>query len=79
MQRTKGRAPGQARLRAGVAAMIAFTIMPAFAVDARGDVDVVRFPDSINLNESIRNAAVVPGTARNAQEATRFVGFLMTA
>ncbi len=49
------------------------------AVAARGDIDIVRFSDTVNLSESIRNAAAVPGTARNVQEATRFVGFLMTA
>jgi ABC-type molybdate transport system substrate-binding protein len=34
------------------------------AVAARNDVNIVRFPDSINLSEAIRNAAVVPGTQR---------------
>jgi len=48
------------------------------AVAARGDVDIVRFADAVNLSESIRNAAAVPGTARNAQEATAFVAFLMS-
>ena len=45
---------------------------------ARNDVDIVRFPDSVNLSEAIRNAATVPGTARNASEATTFVAFLLT-
>lgn len=49
------------------------------AVAARNDVDIVRFPDSVNMSEAIRNAATVPGTARNAQEATEFVGFLLSA
>jgi ABC-type molybdate transport system substrate-binding protein len=49
------------------------------AVAARGDVDILRFPDSVNLSEAIRNAATVPGTARNAQSATAFVGFLLSA
>ena len=48
------------------------------AVAARNDVDIVRFPDSVNLSESIRNAATVPGTARNASEATAFVAFLLS-
>jgi len=48
------------------------------ALAARNDVDVVRFPDSVNLSEAIRNAATVPGTARNASEATAFVSFLLT-
>lgn len=48
------------------------------AVAARNDVDVVRFPDGVNLSESIRNAATVPGTARNPKEALEFVGFLLS-
>lgn len=49
------------------------------AVAARNAVDIVRFPDSVNMSEAIRNAAVVPGTARNAAEATEFVRFLLSA
>ena len=45
----------------------------------RGDVDIERFSDTVNLSESIRNAAAVPGTARNVQEATEFVSFLTSA
>jgi molybdate transport system substrate-binding protein len=48
------------------------------AVAARNDVDIVRFPASVNLSEAIRNAATVPGTARNATEATAFVVFLLS-
>jgi len=48
------------------------------AVDARGDVDIVRFPETVNLSEAIRNAAVVPGTARNVDDALEFVSFLVT-
>jgi molybdate transport system substrate-binding protein len=48
------------------------------AVAARNDVDIVQFPDSVNLSEAIRNAAVVPGTARNPKEALDFVAFLLT-
>ena len=48
------------------------------AIDAHGDVDIVRFPESVNLSEAIRNAAVVPGTARNVDEALEFVSFLVT-
>jgi len=48
------------------------------AVAARNDVDIVRFPDTVNMSEAIRNAATVPGTARNASEATAFVAFLLT-
>jgi molybdate transport system substrate-binding protein len=49
------------------------------AVAARNDVDIVRFPDGVNLSESIRNAATVPGTARNRAQATGFVRFLLSA
>lgn len=49
------------------------------AVAARNDVDIVRFPDSVNMSEAIRNAAVVPGTARNVAEATEFVRFLLSS
>ena len=49
------------------------------AIEARKDVDIVRFPESVNLSEAIRNAAVVPGTARNVADATRFVAFLLSA
>jgi molybdate transport system substrate-binding protein len=48
------------------------------AIAARNDVDIVRFPDSVNMSEAIRNAATVPGTARNPTEATAFVAFLLT-
>ena len=48
------------------------------AVAARNDIDIVRFPASVNLSEAIRNAATVPGTAKNAKEATAFVAFLLT-
>ena len=48
------------------------------AVAARNDVDIVRCPDSVNMSEAILNAATVPGTARNAKEATEFVGFLLS-
>lgn len=48
------------------------------AVAARNDVDIVRFPESVNMSEAIRNAATVPGTSRNASEATAFVVFLLS-
>ena len=48
------------------------------AVAARNDVDIVRFPDSVNMSEAIRNAATVPGTARNTEDATAFVAFLLS-
>ncbi|HVN33917.1 MAG TPA: molybdate ABC transporter substrate-binding protein [Casimicrobiaceae bacterium] len=48
------------------------------AVAARGEVGIVRFPESVNLSEAIRNAAAVPGTARHPQEATAFVAYLIS-
>ncbi|MFA5912220.1 MAG: substrate-binding domain-containing protein [Burkholderiales bacterium] len=49
------------------------------AVAARKEVDILRFPDSVNMSEAIRNAATVPGSARNAQLATQFVRFLLSS
>ena len=49
------------------------------AVAARNDVDIIRFPPSVNMSEAIRNAATVPGTAKNPKEAVDFVRFLLTA
>ncbi len=48
------------------------------AVAAHNDVDVVRFPESVNMSEAIRNAATVPGTARNSKEALEFVAFMLS-
>ena len=48
------------------------------AVAARNDVDLVRFANSVNLSEAIRNAATVTGTARNPKEALEFVAFLLS-
>jgi molybdate transport system substrate-binding protein len=48
------------------------------AVAARNDVDAIRFPDSVNMSEAIRNAATVTGTARNPAEAQAFVEFLLS-
>lgn len=48
------------------------------AVAAGNDVDIIRFADSVNLSDTIRNAATVPGTARNPKEATEFVRFLVS-
>jgi molybdenum ABC transporter molybdate-binding protein len=48
------------------------------AIAARNDLDIVRFPAGVNLSDSIRNAATVPGTAQNPKEAMEFVKFLLT-
>ena len=49
------------------------------AVAARSDVDIVRFADSVNLSDSIRNAATVPATARDTKNAMEFVAYLLSA
>ena len=48
------------------------------AIAAKNDVEIIRFAEGVNLSETIRNAATVPGTARNAAEATAFVRFLVS-
>jgi len=48
------------------------------AVAARNDVDILRYADNVNLSDTIRNAATVPGASRNATEAAAFVAFLLT-
>jgi molybdate transport system substrate-binding protein len=48
------------------------------AVAARSDVEIIRFPDSVNMSEAIRNAATVPATTTHAGDATAFVAFLLT-
>jgi molybdenum ABC transporter molybdate-binding protein len=49
------------------------------AVAARNDVEIIRFPASVNMSDSIQNAALVPGTAKNPGDANDFVRFLLTA
>jgi molybdate transport system substrate-binding protein len=48
------------------------------AVAVKSDVDIVRFPASVNMREAIRNAATVPGTAKNPREAADFVRFILS-
>src|SRR5258708_5383261 len=48
------------------------------AVAARNDVEIIRFPASVNMSDTIQNAALVPGTAKNPREANAFVRFLLT-
>jgi molybdate transport system substrate-binding protein len=48
------------------------------AVAARNEVEIVRFADNVNMSEVIRNAATVPGTARNTADANAFVSFLLS-
>jgi molybdenum ABC transporter molybdate-binding protein len=49
------------------------------AVAARNDVEIIRFPASVNMSDSIQNAALVPATAKNPGDANDFVRFLLTA
>jgi molybdate transport system substrate-binding protein len=49
------------------------------AVAAKDDVGIIRFLADVNLSDKIRNAATVPGTARNGKAAMDFVGFLLSA
>ncbi len=49
------------------------------AVAARNDLEIIRFPASVNLSDKIRNAATVPGTAKDGKAALDFVKFLLSA
>jgi molybdate transport system substrate-binding protein len=49
------------------------------AVAAKNDVEIVRFPASVNMSEAIRNAATVPGTAKNPKEAADFIKLILSA
>ena len=49
------------------------------AVAAKNDLDIVRFPASVNLSDAIQNAATVPGTAKNGKDALEFVKFILSA
>ena len=49
------------------------------AVAAKNDLDIIRFPASVNLSDKILNAASVPGTARNTEAALGFVRLLLSA
>ena len=48
------------------------------AVAAKNELDVIRFPASVNLSDKIRNAASVPGTAKNEKAALDFVKFVLS-
>ena len=48
------------------------------AVAARNELDIIRFPASVNLSNAIQNAATVPGTARNEKAAMEFVKFILS-
>ena len=65
------RAVKEGRANAGV-------VYHSAAVAARNDVDLVRFPASVNLSNAIQNAATVPGTAKNDKDAMEFVKLLLS-
>jgi molybdate transport system substrate-binding protein len=48
------------------------------AIAAKNDVDIVRFPASVNVSEAIRNAAAIPNTAKNPKEAEDFIRFILS-
>ena len=49
------------------------------AVAAKNELDIIRFPASVNLSDAIRNAASLPGTAKNEKDAIDFIKFLLSA
>lgn len=48
------------------------------AVEAKKDVDSLRFPAGVNLSSQIRNAATVPSTAKEPATALAFVRFILS-
>jgi ABC-type molybdate transport system substrate-binding protein len=48
------------------------------AIAERENLDIVRFPVTVNLSGDIRNAATVPATARDPEAALNFVRFLLS-
>lgn len=48
------------------------------AVDAKKDVDSLRFPADVNLSSQIRNAATIPATAKEPAIALQFVRFILS-
>ena len=47
------------------------------AIAERKNLDIIRFPATVNLSGDIRNAATVPATARDPEAALKFVQFLL--
>lgn len=48
------------------------------AVEAKNDLDILRFPAQVNISSEIRNAATVPSTAKEPAAAVRFVRLLLS-
>ena len=65
------RAVKEGRANAGV-------VYYSAAMAAKNDLDIIRFPASVNLSDKIRNAASVPGTAQNEKAALDFVKFVLS-
>jgi ABC-type molybdate transport system substrate-binding protein len=49
------------------------------AVAARDDLNIIRFPASVNQSDKIRNAATVPASAENKKTAIEFIMLLLSA
>jgi len=49
------------------------------AIAERENLEIIRFPATVNLSGDIRNAATVPATARDPEAALNFVRFLLSA
>jgi molybdate transport system substrate-binding protein len=48
------------------------------AVEAKENVDSLRFPSEVNLSSQIRNAATIPSTAKETPTALSFVRFILS-
>ena len=48
------------------------------AVEAKNDIDILRFPAMVNISNEIRNAATVPATTKETATAIQFVRFLLS-
>jgi molybdenum ABC transporter molybdate-binding protein len=49
------------------------------AVAAQSNLDIVRFPASVNLSDRIQNAVTVPGMTANRETAVEFVKFIISS
>ncbi|MBU2055049.1 MAG: substrate-binding domain-containing protein [Proteobacteria bacterium] len=48
------------------------------AVDAKDKLEILRFPAMVNLSSEIRNAATVPGTAKEPGTAIKFIRLILS-
>ncbi len=48
------------------------------AVDAKDKLEILRFPAMVNLSSEIRNAATVPGTAKDPGTAVKFIRLILS-